>query len=117
MESTNWVIQLLGVLGGGTVLTSIVVAISSRKKIGAEATEKITAAAGEQLDNMREELTAARIEIRDARAERNRIDQHNRAWWTRADRHSVWDRAVMRKLDEAGIPYDPCPSVYPPSGE
>lgn len=117
MESGNWVVQLLGVLGGGTVLTAIVAAISSRKKIGAEATEKITAAAGDQLDNMREDLNRLVAERNEARTERNRIDRHNRAWWARADVHSRWDRDVMRKMDDAGIPYEPCPSVYPVSDE
>lgn len=117
MENANWVVQLLGVLGGGTVLTAAIAAISSRKKIGAEATEKITAAAGDQLDNMREELAALRTDRNEHRAEHNRVDMLNRHWWVRADRHSVWDRSVMRKMDEAGIAYDPCPSVYPSSDE
>lgn len=115
-ELSNWV-QLLGVLGIGGVLTAIVTAVSARKKLGAETTEKVVMAAGDQIDNMREELVAARVEVAEHRAAKRLWEARQSGWWSRAYAMDRWIRKFLPAARDAGVEIEDPPSLFPPPGE
>lgn len=112
----SWV-QLLGVLGIGGVATAIITAISSRKKIGAETSQTIVLAAGDQVDNMREELAAARAETREAREARKVWEARQSGWWARGYELDRWIRRFLFEARRAGIEIEDPPPIFPPPGE
>jgi len=112
----TWV-QILGVLGLGGVITAIITAISSRKKIGAETTERVVSAAGDQIDNMREELAAARLEIREERMRRRIWESRQAEWWARAYEMDRWLRRFLPEARAKGVEIEDPPQLFPTASE
>lgn len=113
----DWVVQVLGVLGIGSIGTAVVVAFSNRKKVGAEATEKIVATSGELLEDLRNDRDEARKAERDERQARIKVENRERGWWRRASVHDQWDQHMMRKVEELGGVYSPMPPLFPTDAE
>lgn len=60
--NTQDVALLISALGLGAVLNSVVKAITEKRKLGADTTSILTAAARELVEPLRKELTAERVE-------------------------------------------------------
>lgn len=69
----NPILQILLSAGGATVIAAIINAVMNRRKLGAEATEIITKAAGLQVENVMKDNTELRTKV--ARLEKT-VDQH-----------------------------------------
>jgi peptidoglycan hydrolase CwlO-like protein len=69
--TVDWAIILsaLGIIGGGTGIAAIIVAITSRKKTKADATKIISEAAGEQVKRLEAEALRWQHECHDLRAD------------------------------------------------
>jgi hypothetical protein len=117
MEHISGIVQILGVLGIGTIGAAIVVAVSSRKRVGAETNEKVVATTGDLLDIANEEVKRAREELKATRADRIVWERRQRRWWERADAHAQWDRDRIREAVEAGRTVPTPPPLFPPDGE
>jgi hypothetical protein len=116
MENANGWIQLLGVVLGGTVLSTAISAIVQRKKVGADTDSTFVSTADQQRKGLVDDLTRTRTE-RDAEHERaNRNDIKLRGWWARADLVMIWARRQDARNAERGI-VDPMPQLYPSDGE
>lgn len=113
----DWVVQLLGVLGIGSIGTAVVVAFSNRKKVGAEATEKIVATSGELLDDIKADRDEARAAEREERGRRIAVENRERGWYRRASAHEQWDEQMMRKAEARGETYASPPLLFPPTEE
>jgi hypothetical protein len=116
-DSLSGIVQVLGVLGIGTVGAAIVVAISSRKRTGAETNEKVVATTGELLDLANEEIARRVEESRQNRADRIVWESRQRRWWERADAHAQWDRDRIREAVEDGRTVPTPPPLFPAEGE
>lgn len=75
MSPETLVLVLAAALGGGTI-AAVVNSISQRRKVGADATSVVTAAARELVDPLRRELNAERAEhSREVEMERQKVSE------------------------------------------
>ena len=116
METTSGWVQLVGVILGGGLMSTIVGAIALRKKVGADVNSTFVATSNDQRLSLVADADRYRAE-RDAEHERaNNLDWKVRRWWDRADRFMIWARRQEARNEERGI-IDPMPPLYPPDGE
>lgn len=73
--TVDWaiILSMLGIIGGGTGIAAIIVAITSRKKTKADATKIIQEAAAAQVCRMQEEVNRWQAECHELRGELNGI--------------------------------------------
>lgn len=116
METAEWWVQLIGVILGGSVVSAVVGAIATRKKLGADVDSTFVATSDTQRKGLKEDLEDARNERDEEHAERIKLERHVRAWWARADKMMTWVRRQEQRNIDAGI-NDPAPPLYPPDGE
>jgi chromosome segregation ATPase len=91
MLSIEQVALLLSALGLGAVLNSVIKAVSEKRKIGADATSVLTAAARELVEPLRRELQTERAEREEEHTKHLRELAHEK-------REA---KAVRRELDRA----------------
>lgn len=115
-ETPNQWVQLIGLIVASGLFTAVVQAISTRKKTGAETTEKVVQGAGQLNDDLREDYDRARRERLEEHERANRGDVKLRGWWARADALAPWIRRQEMRNLERGID-DPAPPLFPPPGE
>lgn len=117
---------LIGLLGGGslaTIVSSLVMSLSNRRKLGADATEIITRAATGVVTRLEQEIVRKQGE-HDAEVTelRGKLDRIIREWKDERESvrrtlqlHVAFDQLAIAKLAEAGIVIgmDP-PPLLPP---
>lgn len=124
---------LAALLGGGgvaAVVAAIVTAISTRRKLGAEATEIITKAAAGVVTNLTAEVArqeqarkdqAAMYEAQIAAHEQKLEEMaaahvHEREEWRRVlQLHVAWDAIAIAKLGDMGVDLPETPPLMPAS--
>lgn len=116
METANWWVQLIGVVLGGGMVSAIVGAIATRKKIGADAESTFVATSNDQRRSLVEDADRFRGERDLEHVRANRLEGDIRNWWARADRMMIWVRRQEARNEEAGV-VDPAPTLYPPEDE
>jgi hypothetical protein len=116
MEKAEWWVQLIGVILGGGVVSALVGAIATRKKLSADTDSTFVTTADVQRRSLVEDRKEALAERDAEHDERIKLERHVRAWWARADRMMIWVRRQEARNVDAGID-DPAPPLYPPEGE
>lgn len=120
-SSTDTVVYLLGAGGLGAIITAIVAAISSKRKLGAEATKIITDAAAGVVTNMQGEINRQKKQNDEDRAAHRAALQtlmFNHAEEMEEVRrvlqlHVAWDAIAIAKMNEIGINLPPAPPLTP----
>lgn len=116
------VAALLGASGLGGILAAIITGVSSRRKLGADATKVITEAAAGVVTTLREEIERERRR-NDAltREHESHISHLISAHKLQMDKvghvlnlHVAWDGVAIQKLGELGVEMPPPPPVLPP---
>lgn len=124
---------LLGSGGIAAVLAAVVAAVSTRRKLGAEATEIITNAAAGVVKNMQAEIdrqvkrnteiiqeNEQRIELltREHSERMNAmVDSHNQEMEDVRrvlQLHVAWDAIAIAKMNDFGVTLPPAPPLLPP---
>lgn len=116
------VLKALGYLGIGTVVTTIVTGVFTRKKLSADATKIITEAAGAVVETLRQEnarYVAEKI-LLEGKVEAGRIEnQANRddlrMLHQAVAQHVMWDQQVKDVLRSNGIDVPEPPQLPGPS--
>lgn len=112
MEQANPIIQWLGAIGLGSILTGVIAAIAGRKLTQANTGAKIVESADTQIENLEKERDYFRNDRDAERSRANREATKNRGWWERADRMMVWVRRQEQRNNDNAID-DPAPRLYP----
>lgn len=131
--------QVVGYLSAAAGLSTVIIAvingILTRKRTGAETTEKITQAAGGLIDrlntdndrlNRRVTEQDARlqlldekleVEVEERRIEQQRWERERIAWRHTLQVHAAWDAMLLQQLAEKGIQLEipPTPPLTPPT--
>lgn len=120
-DETSTLVYLIGAGGLGAIITAVIAAISSKRKLGAEATKIITDAAAGVVTSMQNEID------RQKRQNDELVDAHRRAVQTLMFNHAeemeevrrvlqlhvAWDAIAIARLDEIGIELPPAPPLMP----
>ena len=112
MENANGWIQLIGVVLGGGVVSAVVGAIATRKKVGADADSMFVSTAATQKQGLVDDNVRLRKERDEEHERANNLDWKVRDWWARADRFMIWARRQEARNAANGID-DPMPDLYP----
>lgn len=137
------ILAILGTGGLASIVGAGVNGYLARRKLGAEATQIITQAAGGVVELMNEELARAKDNLTKEAAERARLGERVRNLeqaqekqrqefeaemrareivWQRVEKewrealqlHVAWDEVAILKMQEAGVELPPAPPLYPP---
>lgn len=109
------ILQILGGLGIGAILTAFVTGLFNKRKLSAEATEVIAKAASGVVERLEKEnqRIIAREEVQAARsAADHKLIEDLR---TLVAVHAFWDQQAYDALLEQGITLPKPPPLYPPS--
>lgn len=102
------ILAVIGSGGVGAIIVSVVNAVQSKKKLGAEATEIITRAAAGVVENLRDDN-------KDLRETVVRLEAWIDALRDTLQMHAFWDALATKALEDAGITnLPPPPPLYPP---
>lgn len=99
----NLALQLLGALGFGGILATIINAMFNKRKLSAEATEVITKAASGVVERLEKEnqRIIAREEVNAQRAAADHQEIHQLR--TLISMHAYWDQQAYEALQAQGI--------------
>lgn len=115
---------LIGQLLSSTVLAAILVqalnGLLNRRKLGADAAEAITRAAGGvvetlQADNsrLRSEVEQLRLEVVDLRRSRDESEQREDEWREVLHAHAAFDYVAVRRIRESDPSFPDPPPLWP----
>lgn len=119
------IVQLITILGGGTVIGAVINGFFSRRKTGADAAKVLQEAASGLVHDMGIRQAEQDEELRELRAEVKALRVSDRvkdneiadlqSWKSSQERlnvaHGRWDACVVRQLGEAGIDLPPPPPL------
>jgi hypothetical protein len=114
---------ILGVGGLSAIISAVVAAVSSRRKLGAEATDIITKAAAGVVLNLQAEIdrqVAMRHEeaTRSQKALETLMADHSREMSDVREvlqLHVAWDSIAIAKMAELGVQLPAAPPLLPPA--
>lgn len=128
--STDVLAIVLGSSGATAVVAAIITGLTTRRKLGAEATEIITKAAAGVVTNLNAEVvrveaarrTDATMYEAQIAAHEKKLEEmasahvHEREEWRRVlQLHVAWDAIAIAKLSEVGIDLPDTPPLLPAS--
>lgn len=120
-DETSTIVALLGAGGLGAIVTAVIAAISSKRKLGAEATKIITDAAAGVVTNMQAEINRQKQQNEEDRAAHRAAIQtlmFNHAEEMEEVRrvlqlHVAWDAIAIAKMADFGVNLPPAPPLTP----
>lgn len=116
---------VVGLLGGGSlaaIVGSVVTALLTRRKLGAEATEIITNAASSVVTRLEAEVQRAESRMAAMRDEhlneltraRQEFAEEREQWRRVLQLHVAWDAIAIAEMSRVGIDLPPAPPLTPP---
>lgn len=120
-SGTELFVYVLGAGGLGAIITAIIAAVSSKRKLGAEATKIITDAAAGVVTNMQQEIDRQKRQNDEDRADHRAAIQtlmFNHAEEMEEVRrvlqlHVAWDAIAIAKMADFGVQLPPAPPLTP----